>query len=62
MKKSNMTAGGVMKVGDLVKHKITGKISIVTWTGRYGAHFKVAGFPPNQVFNSEAWECLGESR
>ena len=49
-----------MKVGDLVRHKVTGKISFVTWAGRYGAHFKVAGFSPNQVFNSEAWEVLSE--
>ena len=51
-----------MKVGDLVRHKVTGKISIVTWTGRYGAHFRVAGFSPNQVFNSEAWERISEGR
>ena len=50
-----------MKVGDLVRHKVTGKFSVVTWTGLYGAHFKVAGFPPNQVFNSEAWEWCGWS-
>ena len=47
-----------MKVGDLIRHKQTGKISIVTWTGRYGAHFKVLGFSVNEVFNSEAWERL----
>ena len=51
-----------MKVGDLVRHKQTGRISFITWSGRYGAHFKVWGFPVNQVFNSEAWECLSESR
>ena len=51
-----------MKVGDLLRHKITGKISVVTWIGRYGAHFKVAGFPTNQVFNSEAWERISEGR
>ena len=47
-----------IRVGDLVRHKVTGKISVVTWDGRHGAHFKVAGFSPNQVFNSEAWEGL----
>ena len=52
----------MIKKGDLVKHKVTGMISIVTWTGRYGAHFKVAGFPVNQVFTSEAWECISEGR
>ncbi len=51
-----------MNVGDLIRHKVTGRISIVTWAGRYGAHFKVAGFPINQVFNSEAWERISESR
>lgn len=48
-----------MKVGDLIRHKVTGKISVVTWAGQYGAHFKVWGFPVNQVFNSESWEILG---
>jgi hypothetical protein len=51
-----------MKVGDLVKHKVTGMISVITWAGRYGAHFKVWGFPTNQVFNSEAWEVLNEQK
>ena len=51
-----------VNVGDLIRHKVTGRISIVTWTGRFGAHFKVAGFPINQVFNSEAWECISDSR
>ena len=47
-----------MKVGDLLRHKITGKISVVIWAGRYGAHFKLSGFPINQVFNSESWERI----
>ncbi len=51
-----------MKVGDLVRCRWTGSVSIVTWSGRHGAHFKVWGFPVNQVFNSEAWECISESR
>ena len=54
--------GGNMKVGDLVRHKVLGKISFVTWAGRYGAHFKVWGFPVNCVFTSEAWEIVNESR
>jgi hypothetical protein len=51
-----------MKVGDLIKCKLTGKISIVIWTGEYGAHFKVMGYPINQVFNSTGWEKVNESR
>ena len=51
-----------MKVGDLVKCKLTGKVSIVTWAGRFGAHFKVMGYPVNQVFNAERWEVISENR
>jgi len=51
-----------VRVGDLIRHKVTGRVSFVTWAGRYGAHFKVWGFPVNQVFNSEAWEVISEGR
>ena len=51
-----------MKVGDLVKCKLTGKISMVTWASRRGTHFKVMGHSINQVFNSERWEVANESR
>lgn len=51
-----------MKIGDLVKCKLTSKISIVTWAGKYGAHFKVMGYPVNQVFNSTRWELINENR
>ena len=52
-----------MKVGDLVRCKFTGKISIVMWCyNEHGTHFKVAGESPNQVFNSSSWELLNESR
>jgi len=51
-----------MKVGDLVKCKLTGKISVVTWAGKHGAHFKVMGYSINQVFNSTGWELINESR
>ena len=51
-----------MKVGDLVKCKLTGKISLVTWAHDLGAHFKVMGYPKNQVFNSTGWEKIDESR
>ena len=51
-----------MKVGDLVKCKLTGKVSMVTWSGKFGAHFKVMGYPVNQVFNSERWEVVSASR
>lgn len=51
-----------MKIGDLVKSRLTGKVGIVTWVGRWGAHFKVMGYPINQVFNSTGWEKINESR
>jgi hypothetical protein len=47
-----------MKVGDLVSCNLTGEISIVVWSGRYGAHFKVMGYPINQVFNSTSWSVI----
>lgn len=48
-----------MQVGDLVRHKQTGKISFVTWIyGTRGAHFAVWGYDRNQLFNSTAWEVL----
>jgi len=52
-----------MNVGDLIRCKFTGKISIVIWRNSpHGAYFKVAGESPNQVFNSTSWELLNESR
>jgi len=52
-----------MKVGDLVRCKFTGKISVVIWCRPpRGAYFKVAGESPNQVFNSTSWELLNEGR
>ena len=52
-----------MKVGDLIKHKQTGKIGIVRRIAdEYGAHFWVYGWPSNQVFNSTTWERLSEGR
>ena len=52
-----------MKVGDLVRCKFTGKISVVMWCyNEHGTHFTVAGYSPNQVFNSSSWELLNESR
>jgi len=52
-----------MKVGSLVQHKGTRHVSIVTWVHDYnGSHFKVWGYPKNQVFTSVSWEVLSESR
>jgi len=52
-----------MKVGDLIRCRLTDKISIVTWCyNEHGTHFKVAGESPNQVFNSTSWELLNASR
>ena len=55
---------GSVQVGDLVECKITGKYSIVTWTGLYGSHFKVMGYPINQVFTTVHWRkrSIDESR
>lgn len=51
-----------MKVSDLVKCKLTGKHSIVTWVDGYnGSHFKVMGYPINQVFNSTRWQKIPTS-
>ena len=48
-----------MKVGDLVRHKATGKISVVCRIyDERGTHFWVAGWPTNQVFTSTAWERI----
>ena len=48
-----------MKASDLVKCKLTGKYSIVIWVDGYnGSHFKVMGYPVNQVFNSTRWEKI----
>lgn len=47
-----------MKVGDLIECKLTGKHSIVIWVDRWGAHFKVVGYPANQVFDSSSWEKI----
>jgi hypothetical protein len=52
-----------MKVGSLVKHKQTGKIGFVTWVfNTNGTHFRVWGYPLNQLFTSVSWEILSESR
>jgi|ETNvirenome_6_85_1030632.scaffolds.fasta_scaffold01893_6 hypothetical protein len=51
-----------MKVGDLIKCKLTGNISIVTWVDRWKAHFKVMGYPVNQVFSSISWDRINESQ
>jgi hypothetical protein len=48
-----------MKVGDLIRHKQTGKISFVTWVfSTSGTHFRVWGYDRNQLFTSVQWECL----
>ena len=52
-----------MKIGDLIRNKQTGKISFVTWAHNdCGTHFRVWGYPRNQLFTSTAWERLSESR
>ena len=59
MKRSIMIVEVAMKVGSLVRHKQTGKISFVTWVyNDCGTHFAVWGYDPRQLFNSTAWECL----
>ncbi len=48
-----------MKVGSLVRHRQTGKVSFVTWVyNDCGTHFAVWGYDPRQLFNSTAWEVL----
>ena len=37
-----------MKIGDLVRYKITGELFVVTWSSK--THIRLGGFPNNQVF------------
>lgn len=39
-----------MNAGDLVRHRFTGKITMVTWACKTGKYFKVMHWPDNQVF------------
>ena len=39
-----------MKTGEIVKHRFTGKITMVTWVCKTGKYFKVMHWPENQVF------------
>ncbi len=50
-----------MRVGSLVRHKQTGKIGFVTWVfNTNGTHFRVWGYPLNQLFTSVSGEVLSE--
>lgn len=56
-----------MKVGDLIRHKRTGKVAIVASVFRLFWHrtsvaVTVTGFPPNQVHDTKEWELISESR
>ena len=50
-----------MKVGDLVKHVVTGKICIVLHV-YYSDMISVTNFSRNQVFLQKEWILLSESR
>lgn len=51
-----------MRVGNLIRHRQTGKVSFVTWVySGCGTHFKAWGYPPNQVFTVVAWEVISEA-
>ena len=44
-----------MKTGDLVRHRFTNKITMITWTCKTGKYFKVMHWPNNQVFRDRDW-------
>lgn len=39
-----------MKLGEIVKHRFTGKFTMVTWACLTGKYYKVMHWPDNQVF------------
>ena len=39
-----------MKLGEIVRHRFTGKITMVTWACKTGKYYKVMRWPNNQVF------------
>ena len=54
-----------MKVGDLVRSKRTGKVSLVTkifWENKRGVAFAANGFAGNQVHDSKFWEVVSAKR
>ena len=44
-----------MKVGEIVRHRFTGKITLVTWVCLTGKYYKVMNWPDNQVFKDQEW-------
>jgi hypothetical protein len=56
-----------VKVGDLVRHKRTGKVAIVAtvfrlFWDRASVAVTVTGFPSNQIHDTKEWELISESR
>jgi hypothetical protein len=39
-----------MQAGELVRHRFTGKITMVIWACKTGKYYKVMYWPNNQVF------------
>ena len=39
-----------MKPGEVVRHRFTGKITMVMWASKTGKYYKVMYWPNNQVF------------
>jgi hypothetical protein len=39
-----------VKPGEVVRHRFTGKITMVTWACLTGKYYKVMHWPDNQVF------------
>jgi len=39
-----------MKAGEIVRHRFTGKITMVKWACKTGKYYKVMHWPDNQVF------------
>ncbi len=54
-----------MKVGDLVRSKRTGKVSLVTkiwWENKSTVLFTASGFAGNQVHDAKFWEVVSAKR
>ena len=44
-----------MKPGEIVRHRFTGKITMVKWACKTGKYYKVMLWPDNQVFKDQEW-------
>jgi hypothetical protein len=47
-----------MKPGEIVRHRFTGRITMVTWACKTGKYYKVMHWPDNQVFKDRDFFVL----